>query len=653
MNIEFLRVILKSIGLLSLIIMPLSCDGSTATDNPHPGNVSPDKTSEDENSLDVMVCKLDMHYIDKLNISNPIQVNKLWDDMHTLVTLQGLVNRDKARLYIDYVDADGIDVDDFWWNVYSSNGRWLSGCATKNLSSVVDAIYEYKDMIKGVVLYDSNVPSTSNVASAVAGIEDLIAVRYDPTEGSMYSNLVGGGLKLPVAVRLINEDGSSMFTGSGNIPGTNVQSTGSIKCDPYYWFIEKYIKTGKCDTRWGGYYLDQSWKKLINNASRNHHCLANHDFFVSKKGFFFDLSPWGDEAATDDPSQSVGTDNKTLRDLLLAAYNCRSADEMCYIGGFPSWAHKYTENVGGSHGAVETEWEYSRIISQYNSFMDADAISYGAMANASFWQHFPLNAAYPQKWVTQEDLKQNGYLDEKGKVVTKDRHYCIFYVGDFDASSWIYQKMPTLWNDSERGSVPLMWCVSPVLSERSPQVMHFLRSTTKDNDYFAAADNGAGYLNPGELQAPRESGLPSGIGAWKNHCKKYYEKWGLTITGFIIDGNSQKMSSENLDAYSAFSPNGIVPQKTDKIIGIHGNMPIIRSGIDLDAGKTPSETAQTIVRQVISEQGRPFHWFRAILAKPEWYRDVIQETRNKRDDIVFLDAPTYFELLRIYAKQNK
>lgn len=57
---------------------------------------------------------------------------------------------------------------------------------------------------------------------------------------------------------------------------------------------------------------------------------------------------------------------------------------MCYIGGFPAWAYKYTMHASGSHDDVPTEWEFSRIISAYNAFKDADAIGYGALANASF-----------------------------------------------------------------------------------------------------------------------------------------------------------------------------------------------------------------------------------------------------------------------------
>ena len=130
-----------------------------------------------------------------------------------------------------------------------------------------------------------------------------------------------------------------------------------------------------------------------------------------------------------------------------------------------------------------------------------DAIGYGALANASFWQHFPLKKCYPQKWIDREELEKRGLLTKAGNINYAGRNFIIFYVGDYDASSWLSQRMIDLWNHPDRGKEPLMWCVSPVLSERVPHVMHYIRSTASDNDYFASADNGAGYLMPGMLPA--------------------------------------------------------------------------------------------------------------------------------------------------------
>jgi hypothetical protein len=47
---------------------------------------------------------------------------------------------------------------------------------------------------------------------------------------------------------------------------------------------------------------------------------VNHDYFISQRAFFWDLSVWDDEAPNDDPSQPLGTDLNTLMKILAAYY---------------------------------------------------------------------------------------------------------------------------------------------------------------------------------------------------------------------------------------------------------------------------------------------------------------------------------------------
>lgn len=592
----------------------------------------------------------DLKYTLAYNLEETSKVLSLWDDIHTVSTLQGVVNRNQPRLFINYVVESGREIDTYWWNKYRRSGEWLHGKDTVVYGDVVSLVEAYKNDFDGVVIYDSEVASTSNVASAVAGIENLIAVRYDKSPNSLYDRLVVNGPKLKVKVWLINEDGTSLFNGKGTIPGTGRASTGSVKNDPYIWFIEHYMKTGRCNGEFGAYYIDQKWRENPCATVKNHHTLTNHDFFVSQRAFFFDLSPWGDEPATDDLTQVVGTDLSTLKEFLSEAYRLNKGEKMCHIGGFPAWAFKYTARVGGNHDDVPTEWEFSRVISAYNAFKDADAIGYGALANASFWQHFPLEETYGQKWVTRDELKQRGYLTEEGKVNVNNREFMIFYVGDYDASPWITQRTPTIWDHPDRGKLPLMWAISPVLQRRAPMVMHNFRKSATENDYFVAADNGAGYLMPGMLQEPRDiSGLPCGLDAWANHCKPFYDKWGLTITGFVIDGYAPGLSPKGLDCYASFSPNGIVPQKVPLTL-LHGNMPVLRS--DEDIQQEPKEAALRIAQRV-EERPIPFHWFRNILKTPGWYLETMKELKKVNPNIELLDAPTFFELYRIWLKQNQ
>lgn len=594
----------------------------------------------------------DLHYTLETDLSTPKGRNVAWDDVHVVSALQGIVNRDAPQLYVFFVDRDQLDIDKYWLNKYRRKGQWSYQKETVTYNTIEDLVSAYAGYIKGVVLYDERVPSTSNVASAVAGAEDLLPIRYDLDSESLYSRLVLGGPRLKVKRRLINEDGSVMFTGSGVIPGTNRNSTGSIKNDPYIWYIENYMKTGKCNTEYAAYYLDQYWKQNPGATVRNHHTLSNHDFFISKRAFFFDLSPWGDEPATDEPTQKVGTDLATLKEMLLLAYQQNKGEKYCYIGGFPSWAFKYTKHAGGIHDDVPTEWEFLRLISAYNAFKDADAIAIGALANASFWQHFPLEERYSQPWVTHEELKQRGLLTEDGKVDVKGRNFLIFYVGDYDASSWVSQFTSLTWDDPNRGKVPMMWAISPVLQERVPHVLHNFRKTATKNDYFVASDNGAGYLSPGMLQEPRPiSGLPSGLQSWAEHCKPYYEKWGLSITGFIVDGYAPGLNWEGMECYRSFSPNGIVPQKLSSWSMLFGNMPVLRADYDINDVE-PKDAAVAIVNRIREREGLPFHWFRNIIKSPTWYVEVVEELKKIDDSICLLDAPSFFELLRIYLKET-
>ncbi len=593
----------------------------------------------------------DLTYTLDFEADNHSQVAQAWDHCHAVATLQGNVNREEPQLYLRYVSSGGKNVDDYWLEELSKPGKWLNSRPRQTIPDLLALIDKYRHAIQGTVVYDPRVPATSNLASTIAGVEELIAVRYDPNPDSLYSQLITSGPQLPVVKRLLNEDGSPMFTGEGTIPGTEIPSTGSAKCDAYLWMKHHYIDTGKVDATYAGFYIDSYWMENPTASAPNQHTLTNHDFFVSKRAFFFDLNVWADETPVDDPNQSLGTDRETLKSLLLSAYHQGGRDSMIHIGGFTPWAFKYTSHgrAGGKHEGVPTEWEFIRVASAYNAFVDADAIGLAAMANASFFAHFPLKDEYPQPWISHEQLKQQGYLSDEGKVNFEGRDFIIFYVGDYDSAAWVYQRMPSLWDHPDRGKVPMMWCVSPIIQRRAGMALDFMRHTATSNDYFAAADNGAGYLNPGILQEPRPiSKLPSGLDAWSRHCEEYYQRWGLTLTGFVIDGYAPGLNEKGLDCYARFSPNGIVPQKIPLCM-LHGEMPVLRADHDINQNV---EQAVQVIQQRVKDRPIPFHWFRNILKSPAWYVEVVEKLKEANPKIELLDAPTFFELLRIYLKNH-
>ncbi len=589
----------------------------------------------------------------KYDPADPQAVAAAWEHIHAVTTLQGIVNRDQPRLYVRFVEAHGRNLDDHWLKLYSKPGAWLADRKVEAVKSLEALIDRYRSYISGVVVYDPRVPATSNLASTLAGAENLIAVRFNPRPGSVYSRLVKGGPRLPVVRSLVDLDrnGASLFTGTGLIPGTNQPSTGSAKCDAYLWLKHHYIDTGKASAAFAGYYIDAFW--LTNPTARMAygHMLPNHDWFVSKRAWFMDLDVWDDEAPVDDPSQRLGTDYKTLRTLLRASYDQAGPQTMIHVGGFPAWELKYTnyDKSGGKHDPVLTEWRYVKLLSAYNAFCDADAGHLGVMANASFWQHFPTADQYKQKWIDTEQLQKRGYLTAEGRVNFAGRDFFIFYVGDFDSAAWLYQLMPSLWDHPARGKLPLMWAIDPELDRRVPHILHYLRQTASPNDYFVAADSGAGYVNVGMLSEPRAiSGLPSGVEAWRKQCQYYYHKWGLSISGFLIDGLSPGPDTQILDAYASFSPNGLVAQWVPPSL-LHGRMPVMKADFDLPDDPVK---AGAIIAERVKVRALPFHWFRAVIKTPDWYAKVYEQARTLHPQLELLDAPTFFELYRRYLEQT-
>lgn len=155
----------------------------------------------------------DLRYTLLADLNTPKGLNLVWDDVHAVATLQGVVNRDAPRLYVYFVMEGKNDIDGYWWDKYAQKGEWLHGRETQTYRTMEELFTAYAPYIEGVVVYDEKVPSTSNVASSIAGIENLVAIRYDKTPGSLFDRLVLHGPKLQVKRWLLNPDGTSMFTG--------------------------------------------------------------------------------------------------------------------------------------------------------------------------------------------------------------------------------------------------------------------------------------------------------------------------------------------------------------------------------------------------------------------------------------------------------
>ncbi len=591
-----------------------------------------------------VVFTFDARPLQKLDLGQPANAARVWDTLHVLSALQGLANREAPRFYLFYCAEFGTDTDQFWFDWFRGEDGWLKDVEVRPLADVTGAMTTLRDAFDGMVVYDPDVPATSNLASTAAGVERLLPVRFDPATHSLFT-LLTRRLNLPVKLWLVNPDGTPKFTGRGTVPESNLPSSGSTKVDAYRWASARWLRTGRCAPGVAAYYLDAFWLRRPRNASPDMHTLANHDWFIARRAFFFDLAPWGDEPPVDDPAQPVGTDKRGLLAVLRALYD-HAGGGVTKIGGFPPWPFKYTTTGGaGKHEGVPTEWEFTRLISQFNAYKEADAAGLGAMANASFFQHYPLKQRYPQPnpKPTPAQWQARGLVAADGRVAKK--LFVGHYVGDYDAPSWLYKAVPAFFRDPARGAVPLGWAFDPNLSDRAPQALAYAYRHATTNDFFIAGDSGAGYLNPRGLTIRPDSGLPSGLRVWREHCRRDFARWDMTITGFMLDGASGASTETEFAAYCTFSPDGLGTH-FEKGPALHAGVPTCP---EVDLPDSAEQAANVIADRAAKTRGQTaFLWARSILKSPGWYAEVSRRLREEHPAVAIevVDPYTFFGLIR-------
>jgi GxGYxYP putative glycoside hydrolase C-terminal domain/GxGYxYP_N second domain/GxGYxYP third domain/GxGYxYP_N 1st domain len=90
--------------------------------------------------------------------------------------------------------------------------------------------------------------------------------------------------------------------------------------------------------------------------------------------------------------------------------------------------------------------------------------------------------------------------------IDSSRIYVSFTISDGDNLQYIQHRMLQRWQDPVRGSFPLGWTISPVLSQAAPAIAAYYVRTATAHDEFLAGPSGAGYMYPS--QWPQQQ-LPS------------------------------------------------------------------------------------------------------------------------------------------------
>ncbi len=554
-----------------------------------------------------------------------------YDTLKFVASLQGVANREKPRLAIRFMEGAGpggpMSIDDYWFG--KMRQHWLKDTPVERFSDLGRLMTQFRPECAGVVLWDPNVPATANVAATICGVEGWLPVRAD---SAFAAKLREYWPDYPVKMNL-----------EGRFDG---HESGSAKCDAYLWAMREYLETGRCNPALMAYFID-AYTQVPDHPGFNYHdlhnaTLANHDYYIARRAFFFDLGVWADEASVDEPTQKPGTDRATLIALLNAQYRRNGGKTFSTVGGFIPWNLKYTNHgpAGGTHEPVPTEWEYAAILSAHNALMDADALGLSCLANASTYAHFPLAAKY----------KQN---PRQKLPPLQDKTYVLVYMGDYDSAAWLSSQVAQFWDEPERGSIPIAWAFNPNLSDRVPYVFDHVYRTKTGQDWFIGGDSGAGYINPNLLCGERlGSGLPDALDLWVEHNQKYYRQFDYSVTGFVINGFHGKMPLRIQKAYARFSPEGVGMQLSFERPMVHGT-PFLRHVSDIYPKLDHLEVTADEMAAFVKGSGPRFLIFRWIIQRPSTLKKVqdLLAARHADKPMQFCDPHTFFGLYKRFLNQ--
>ncbi|PWW38621.1 MULTISPECIES: GxGYxYP domain-containing protein [Paenibacillus] len=116
----------------------------------------------------------------------------------------------------------------------------------------------------------------------------------------------------------------------------------------------------------------------------------------------------------------------------------------------------------------------------------------------------------------------------------ENKIYVTYTFTEGDNFQYNQHRMRVMWDDPARGKVPINWTSSPLLYEGAPAILNYYVNTATPNDLLIAGPSGAGYFYPGAWP-------DSSFRQFLQQTEKYMKKTGMTIP-YVLN----RVDSENV-----------------------------------------------------------------------------------------------------------
>lgn len=152
------------------------------------------------------------------------------------------------------------------------------------------------------------------------------------------------------------------------------------------------------------------------------------------------------------------------------------------------------------------------------------------------------------------------------KPQLQNKIYVAFILSDGDNLQYVEHLMRKLWNNPDRGSVPLGWTISPAMVDAMPGALNFYHQTATNNDNLISGPSGYGYIYPNDY--PNQATLNEFV----KKTEEYNKKAGirvLTIWNTITGGINQSSG----ESFANFAPTllGVTGQNTGGPLSIYNH----------------------------------------------------------------------------------
>lgn len=475
------------------------------------------------------------------------------DEQLLLTSLQGLVNRQQPRLYLDWPQLSE-ESDDV------VNQDWLEQLETKGIQSAgvtstpFHLIDKYKSDIRGAIIYDTQIPDTINLASTMAGISNAVLATEDLAQR----------FNIPIL-----EDLRGRFRDKYEVYEYALRNVWPNVTDRLITAIKPISTT---------LYANRTWDTLLKANSSVTDSSNNGTYTVDLSRFinhsntvYVNIS---DAFPTDGYGPSVyhvrvtADGNETIADFRPGT---DAEDPFLFDDGGSHLA----DYPGGWRFADDTssiiyKFDYpsraTRLaitLSMWNQFkVSASASPPGYQNVNAIFRDYIVGTAAPCVWLDSNRPREAALLDkllrrfqpntaylgwfpngdEMAGVTQLARNGAYVAATDFYFNPTIFsgfrpgdqyrqppktetsprpfpknstkiylslvylegdniqynqRRMFTHWNDAARGTVPLGWTISPLLRDIGPGILSYYQETSTENDLLVAGPDGAGYTYPG------------------------------------------------------------------------------------------------------------------------------------------------------------